>query len=155
MATYEKWNKDNTVRLSTIINPDALKLSKMVGYLLVTMPVIDEATEKLGKMTFTPGSPFGERSWEVIAKTQTELDEYQAEQDAAALAEANEVLLESLELSGNLDVWEGMTDQEVVDYFASRPETFAAVISDNRKIARALTDVIKIIGLWQTTGRVV
>jgi len=152
MPTYEKWNEDNTVLLSTIIDPDALKLSKMQGkgYLLVVEPVVDPATEKKGIKTFLTST----RSWEVIPLSQGELDDYQAAQEANAIREANEALLEVLQASTGLSFWVDKTDEEIDTLIDSTPSTIAGLKGTDKKIAHAVSDIVKILKVLKDTGRI-
>jgi hypothetical protein len=153
MIIYEIYNKYNTELLNTIKDPDPYHLTKMGDYLLVVGPAVDPATEKKGEKTFPPISADGERSWEVIAKTQEEQDEYQALQEAIALRQANEALLEYYqEQSEDLAFWLNKTDQEVTDLIAATPNTFAGFRANDLKIALGLSHVIKILKLQKDTG---
>jgi hypothetical protein len=112
MPTYEKWNNDNTERLNTIKDPDQLKLSKMVGYKLVVMPVFNKLTHKLGGYKHSKD----ERSWHVVPLDGAEISKIEeANIETARLAglntELNNSEFKGLSLSGSLD----LVDQNVSD----------------------------------------
>ena len=139
MIIYEKWNEDNTTLLSIIRDPDALKLSKMVGYLLVVEPdpLPDPQTEKKGDYTFPPITWPEERSWEVVAKTHEEINEYQA---TLAVTEARVANEEIRDLKLNSPYWVdliGITDVQI--------DNKVEAATSNVKLQNILKDLSKAI----------
>jgi hypothetical protein len=134
MLIYEKWNEDKTEVLSTIINPDSLKLSKMKGYLLVVEPTINYEIEQKGSTTFTPT----ERSWEVISLPQETID-------AIAQSKADNLELET-EIANN--PLSGATFEEVASLINALDMTDKeAVRTILRKMAKAILILNKRMGV--------